>query len=60
MRPGCKGNVYSPSVSSRDASLNELHGDSIQQAVGTGGLVQARSSVLICNRLFHLSQDLSP
>ena len=52
MRPGCKGNQFSPSLSSRDVSLDQPHGDSLHLAVGTGDLVQATSSGLIHSRPF--------
>jgi len=51
-RPGCQGNDSSLTLSSRDVSLDQPHGDSLHLAVGTGDLVQATSSGLIHSRPF--------
>ncbi len=53
IRPGCKGNDFSLTLSRRDVSLDHPHGGSLHLALDTGDLVQATSSMLICSRLFH-------
>ena len=45
--PGCKGNDFSPTLSSRDVSIDHPHGGSLHLALDTGDFVQATSSGLI-------------
>jgi hypothetical protein len=52
IRPGCKGYDFSPTLSSRDVSLDHPHGGSLHLALDTGGFVQATSSGLIRGRPF--------
>jgi hypothetical protein len=48
--PGCKGNDFYPTLSSRGISSDQPHGGSLHLALATGDLVQATSSGLTRSR----------